>query len=158
MGGEQVVLELGDPARRVRRRCDGHADPSNGARRTVLRGTPKSRVPARRCTERRAYARDGGGGGHQSLLALAGRARGRAGLAGRTPGCSDRLRASCSGSCATEGREGIHRMIYLHKILPLFVLPVGITLLLVLAGLRLRRRGLIWSGMAVLGLSSTPFI
>jgi uncharacterized SAM-binding protein YcdF (DUF218 family) len=49
-------------------------------------------------------------------------------------------------------------VIYLHKILPLFVLPVGITLLLVLAGLRLRRRALIWSGVAVLWLSSTPFI
>lgn len=49
-------------------------------------------------------------------------------------------------------------MIYLHKILPLFVLPVGITLLLVLAGLRLRRRALIWGGVAVLWLSSTPLI
>ena len=49
-------------------------------------------------------------------------------------------------------------MIYLHKILPVFVLPVGITLLLVLAGLRLHRRWLIWSGVAVLWLSSTPFI
>lgn len=47
-------------------------------------------------------------------------------------------------------------MIYLHKILPVFVLPVGITLLLVLAGLRLRRRRLIWSGVAVLLVSSTP--
>ncbi|HEY5475372.1 MAG TPA: YdcF family protein [Tepidiformaceae bacterium] len=49
-------------------------------------------------------------------------------------------------------------MIYLHKILPVFVLPVGITLLLVLAGVRFRRRWLIWSGVAVLWLSSTPFI
>jgi uncharacterized SAM-binding protein YcdF (DUF218 family) len=49
-------------------------------------------------------------------------------------------------------------VIYLHKILPLFVLPVGITLLLVLTGLRLRRRALIWSGVAVLWLSSTPLI
>ena len=49
-------------------------------------------------------------------------------------------------------------MIYLHKILPLFVLPVGITLILVTAGLRLRRRWLIWSGVAVLWLSSTPFV
>ena len=49
-------------------------------------------------------------------------------------------------------------MIYLHKILPLFVLPVGITLLLVLTGLRLRRRWLIWSGVAVLWLSSTPLV
>ena len=48
-------------------------------------------------------------------------------------------------------------MIYLHKILPVFVLPVGITILLVIAGLRLRRRWLIWGGIAVLWLSSTPF-
>ena len=40
----------------------------------------------------------------------------------------------------------------------MFVLPVGITLLLVLAGLRLRRRSLIWTGLAVLWLSSTPFV
>lgn len=49
-------------------------------------------------------------------------------------------------------------MIYLYKILPVFVLPVGITILLVLAGLGLRRRWLIWSGAAVLWLSSTPVI
>jgi uncharacterized SAM-binding protein YcdF (DUF218 family) len=48
--------------------------------------------------------------------------------------------------------------MYLHKILPLFMLPVGITLILVLAGLRLRRRALIWSGVAVLWLSSTPLV
>lgn len=49
-------------------------------------------------------------------------------------------------------------MIYLHKILPLFVLPVGTTLILLLAGIRYRRRSLIWSGVAVLWLSSTPVI
>jgi uncharacterized SAM-binding protein YcdF (DUF218 family) len=49
-------------------------------------------------------------------------------------------------------------VIYLHKILPVFVLPVGITLLLVLSGLRLRRRSLVWTGMTVLWLSSTPLI
>jgi uncharacterized SAM-binding protein YcdF (DUF218 family) len=49
-------------------------------------------------------------------------------------------------------------VIYLHKILPLFVLPVGITLLLVLTGLRLRRRALIWSGVAVLWLSCMPLV
>lgn len=49
-------------------------------------------------------------------------------------------------------------MIYLHKVLPLFVLPVGITLMLVIAGLRLHRRWLIWSGVAVLWLSSMPFV
>jgi uncharacterized SAM-binding protein YcdF (DUF218 family) len=49
-------------------------------------------------------------------------------------------------------------VIYLHKILPLFVLPVGITLLLLLAGVRLRRRALIWNGVAALWLCSTPFV
>ena len=49
-------------------------------------------------------------------------------------------------------------MIYLHKIFPLFVLPVGLALVLMLAGLRLRRRWLIWSGVAVLWLSSTPVV
>jgi uncharacterized SAM-binding protein YcdF (DUF218 family) len=52
----------------------------------------------------------------------------------------------------------VRRMIYLHKILPLFVLPVGVALLLLLAGLRWRRRSLIWAGVAVLWLSSTPLI
>lgn len=49
-------------------------------------------------------------------------------------------------------------MIYLRQILPLFVLPVGITIMLVLVGLRLRRRWLIWTGLAVLWLSSTPIV
>lgn len=49
-------------------------------------------------------------------------------------------------------------MIYLHKVLPIFLLPVGVTLLLVLAGLWLRRRALIWTGAAVLWLGSTPLI
>jgi uncharacterized SAM-binding protein YcdF (DUF218 family) len=49
-------------------------------------------------------------------------------------------------------------MIYLHKILPVFVLPTGITLLLVLAGLRWRRRSLIWAGFAVLWLCSMPIV
>jgi uncharacterized SAM-binding protein YcdF (DUF218 family) len=48
--------------------------------------------------------------------------------------------------------------IYLHKILPIFLLPVGITLLLVLAGLLLRRRSIIWIGVAVLWLSSTSVV
>lgn len=48
--------------------------------------------------------------------------------------------------------------IYLHKILPVFLLPLGITLLLVLAGLLLGRRALIWVGLAVLWLSSTPVV
>lgn len=49
-------------------------------------------------------------------------------------------------------------MIYLHKILPVFVLPISVTLLLVLAGVRLRRRSLIWAGVTVLWLCSTPVI
>jgi uncharacterized SAM-binding protein YcdF (DUF218 family) len=48
--------------------------------------------------------------------------------------------------------------IYLHKILPIFVLPVGITLILVLAGLLSQRRALIWGGLLVLWFSSTPLI
>lgn len=48
--------------------------------------------------------------------------------------------------------------IYFHKILPIFMLPVGITLLLVLAGLLSQRRSLIWGGLIVLWLSSTPLI
>ena len=48
--------------------------------------------------------------------------------------------------------------IYFLKILPVFLLPLGITLLLVLAGLLLRRRAIIWIGLAVLCLSSTPVV
>lgn len=48
--------------------------------------------------------------------------------------------------------------IYLHKILPVLLLPVGMTLLLVVAGLLLRRRGFIWLGLTVLWLSSTPLL
>ena len=47
-------------------------------------------------------------------------------------------------------------MIYLSKILPLFLLPVGITLILVLTGFFLRRRALIVVGVVVLWVSSTP--
>lgn len=49
-------------------------------------------------------------------------------------------------------------MIYLHKILPVFLLPVGIILLLVLAGLVLHRRMLIWTAIALLWLGSTPVV
>lgn len=48
--------------------------------------------------------------------------------------------------------------IYLHKILPVFLLPLGISLLLVLAGLLLRCRAIIWIGLAVLWLCSTPLV
>ena len=49
-------------------------------------------------------------------------------------------------------------LIYLHKILPVFLLPLGISLMLVLTGLLLRRRAIIWIGLAVLCLSSTPVV
>lgn len=49
-------------------------------------------------------------------------------------------------------------MLYLHKILPLFVMPLGIALMLVLAGIWFRRRALLWCGLAVLWLSSTPLV
>jgi uncharacterized SAM-binding protein YcdF (DUF218 family) len=49
-------------------------------------------------------------------------------------------------------------MIYLHKILPMFVLPFGVTLILLSVGLLLRRRALIWAGLALLWVSSTPLV
>ena len=49
-------------------------------------------------------------------------------------------------------------MIYVHKILPLFLLPTGITLLLLVAGLVFRRRWLCWIGVAVLWLAATPLV
>jgi uncharacterized SAM-binding protein YcdF (DUF218 family) len=49
-------------------------------------------------------------------------------------------------------------VIYLHKILPIFLLPTGITLILVAAGLLLRWRVLCWTGLAVLWLASTPLV
>lgn len=49
-------------------------------------------------------------------------------------------------------------VIYLHKILPVFLLPICIVLLLMLAGVLLRRCRLIWAGIVLLWLSSTPFV
>ncbi len=49
-------------------------------------------------------------------------------------------------------------MIYLHKILPVFLLPTGVSILLVVAGLLLRRRALCWIGVAVLWLASMPLV
>ena len=49
-------------------------------------------------------------------------------------------------------------LIYLHKILPVFLLPTGITLILMVAGLALRRPRLCWLGVAVLCASSTPLV
>lgn len=47
-------------------------------------------------------------------------------------------------------------MIYLSKILPVFVLPIGVTLLLIAAGVWLRRRTLIVAGAIVLFIASLP--
>jgi len=44
------------------------------------------------------------------------------------------------------------------KILPLFVLPVGFVVILLLSGLLFRRRWVIWTGLAVLWLGSTPLV
>ena len=49
-------------------------------------------------------------------------------------------------------------MIYFNKILPIFVLPLGITIILMLAGLVLRRRLLVWLSLAILWISSMPLI
>lgn len=49
-------------------------------------------------------------------------------------------------------------MTYLRQILPFFFLPIGITLILLVAGLLSRRRALLWSGLGVLWLSSTPLV
>lgn len=49
-------------------------------------------------------------------------------------------------------------MTYLSKILPLFVLPIGITLLLIGWGLARRRRWPLFTALAVLWLSSTPLV
>lgn len=49
-------------------------------------------------------------------------------------------------------------MVYLHKILPLFFLPTGITLVLVLGGLAIRRQALCWAGIGLLWIASTPLV
>ena len=49
-------------------------------------------------------------------------------------------------------------MIYLHKILPVAVLPIGLTVLLVVTGLLLRKRALCWIGIGVLWVSSLPLV
>lgn len=49
-------------------------------------------------------------------------------------------------------------MIYIHKILPIFLLPTGITLILLLVGLIFKRRWLIGAAFILLYLSSTPFV
>ncbi len=62
----------------------------------------------------------------------------------------------CPDSQRLQAGDG--NLIYLHRALPVFFLPVGITLFLVLAGLWMRRRALIWAGLALLWLSSTPLV
>ena len=47
-------------------------------------------------------------------------------------------------------------MLFLHKFLPVFVLPIGLTLLLVAAGLLFKRRALTLIGAALLWLFSMP--
>jgi len=49
-------------------------------------------------------------------------------------------------------------MYYLSKILPLFVLPLGITCIAMLVGLLLRRRWLIWTSIAFLWVCSIPLV
>jgi uncharacterized SAM-binding protein YcdF (DUF218 family) len=49
-------------------------------------------------------------------------------------------------------------MLYLAKILPIFVLPAGVVILLLVLSLALRKRALAMAALAVLWLSSTPFV
>ena len=49
-------------------------------------------------------------------------------------------------------------MIYLNKILPVICLPIGLTVVLVGAGLILRKKVLCWTGLVVLLLLSTAFV
>ena len=49
-------------------------------------------------------------------------------------------------------------MIYLNKILPAICLPIGFTMVLVGAGLILRKKVLCWTGLVVLLLLSTGFV
>ncbi len=49
-------------------------------------------------------------------------------------------------------------MIYLHKILPVFLLPTGLILGLLLLGLISRRRSPIWAALFLFWLCSTPLL
>ena len=51
---------------------------------------------------------------------------------------------------------GVPLNIYLHKILPVLALPTGLLLLLLLTGLLLRRKGLIWTALVLFWVCSTP--
>lgn len=48
--------------------------------------------------------------------------------------------------------------IYLHKILPVLILPTGLIILLLLGGLLLRRRWPVWTALALFWLCSTPVL
>jgi|LauGreSBDMM110SN_4_FD.fasta_scaffold12151_2 uncharacterized SAM-binding protein YcdF (DUF218 family) len=49
-------------------------------------------------------------------------------------------------------------MIYLHKILPTFLLPLGIVIVFLLLGASLKRRSFIWVGLIILALASSPIV
>lgn len=49
-------------------------------------------------------------------------------------------------------------MLLFNKLLPWFILPLGVSLILLLWGLARRRRNLIWGGVGVLLVSSNPFV
>lgn len=48
--------------------------------------------------------------------------------------------------------------LFLHKLLPVFLLPIGLTLLLLLAGLMLRNRKILLSAFLLLYVSSLPVV
>ena len=47
-------------------------------------------------------------------------------------------------------------MYFLSKLLPIFVLPLGFSLILLFVGLVRKRRRLIWAGVVILFVSSNP--
>ena len=49
-------------------------------------------------------------------------------------------------------------MIYLHKILPIFFLPIGLTVVCIITGLLWRKRQLCWAGAILLWVSSTNWV
>ena len=53
-------------------------------------------------------------------------------------------------------RHTIHYMIYLHKILPTFVLPVMLVIIVILIGLIKNKKKLIYIAIGVLYILSTP--
>lgn len=49
-------------------------------------------------------------------------------------------------------------MIYFHKILPVFVLPTGFAILLMIVGLVWRKRAFCWAGVVTIWLASLPWV